>query len=108
MKRYLIIALTLLLVAGTAAFAQDKKQKKQANIQEVTFVTTIDCKNCVKKVEANLPYEKGIKDMKVNLDDRTVWIKYDATKTDKEKLAAAIVKLGYEAEELIPEEESKK
>ena len=108
MKRYLIITLALLLIAGTAAFAQDKKQKKQANIQEVTFVTTIDCKNCVKKVEANLPYEKGIKDMKVNLDDRTVWIKYDANKTDKEKLAAAIVKLGYEAEELIPEEEAKK
>ena len=108
MKRYLIITLALLLIAGTAAFAQDKKQKKQADILEVTFVTTIDCKNCVKKVEANLPYEKGIKDMKVNLDDRTVWIKYDATKTDKEKLAAAIVKLGYEAEELIPEEEAKK
>jgi len=108
MKRYLIIALTLLMIAGTAAFAQDKKQKKQANIQEVTFVTTIDCKNCVKKVEANLPYEKGIKDMKVNLDDRTVWIKYDADKTDKEKLAAAIVKLGYEAEEVIPEGEAKK
>ena len=107
MKRFLFITLTLLLVAGTAAFAQDKKQKKNANIQEVTFVTTIDCKNCVKKVEANLPYEKGIKDMKVNLDDRTVWIKYDATKTDKEKLAAAIVKLGYEAEEVIPEEAKK-
>ena len=107
MKRYLIIALTLLLVAGTAAFAQDKKQKKQANIQEVTFVTTIDCKNCVKKVEANLPYEKGIKDMKVNLEDKTIWIKYDADKTDKAKLAAAIVKLGYEAEELTPEEAKK-
>ena len=107
MKRYLIIALTLLLVAGTAAFAQDKKQKKQANIQEVTFVTSIDCKNCVKKVEANLPYEKGIKDMKVNLDDKTIWIKYDADKTDKAKLAAAIVKLGYEAEELTPEEAKK-
>ena len=107
MKRYLIIALTLLLVAGTAAFAQDKKQKKQANIQEVTFVTTIDCKNCVKKVEANLPYEKGIKDMKVNLDDKTIWIKYDADKTDKAKLAAAIVKLGYEAEEITPEEAKK-
>ena len=101
--------MAVLLIAGTAtaAFAQDKKQKKQANIQEVTFVTTIDCKNCVKKVEANLPYEKGIKDMKVNLDDRTVWIKYDADKTDKEKLAAAIVKLGYEAEELTPEEAKK-
>ena len=110
MKRIITLIMALLLVAGTAtaALAQDKKQKKNANLQEVTFVTTIDCKNCVKKVEANLPYEKGIKDMKVNLDDRTVWIKYDANKTDKEKLAAAIVKLGYEAEELIPEEEAKK
>ena len=107
MKRFLLITLTLLLVAGTAAFAQDKKQKKNANIQEVTFVTSIDCKNCVKKVEANLPYEKGVKDMKVNLDEKTVWIKYDADKTDKEKLAAAIVKLGYEAEELVKEEATK-
>ena len=47
----------------------------------MTFVTSIDCKNCVKKVEA--------------------------TKTDKEKLAAAIVKLGYEAEEVTPEEAKK-
>ena len=110
MKRIITLIMALLLVAGTAtaALAQDKKQKKNANLQEVTFVTTIDCKNCVKKVEANLPYEKGIKDMKVNLDDRTVWIKYDATKTDKEKLAAAIVKLGYEAEEVTPEAEAKK
>ena len=110
MKRFFTLMLTLLIVAGgaTAAMAQDKKQKKQANIQEVTFVTTIDCKNCVKKVEANLPYEKGIKDMKVNLDDQTVWIKYDASKTDKEKLAAAIVKLGYEAEEVKSATEEKK
>ena len=109
MKRCLFITLTLLLMAGTAAFAQDKKQKKaNADIQEVTLVTTIDCKNCVKKVEANLPYEKGIKDMKVNLEDKTVWIKYDATKTDKAKLAAAIVKLGYEAEEVTPEVDVKK
>ena len=108
MKRFFTLMLAVLLVAATAALAQDKKQKKNANIQEVTFVTTIDCKNCVKKVEANLPYEKGIKDMKVTLDDRTVWIKYDAGKTDKEKLAAAINKLGYEAEEVTPEEEAKK
>ena len=110
MKRFITLMLAVLFVAGTAtaAFAQDKKQKKNANLEEVTFVTTIDCKNCVKKVEANLPYEKGIKDMKVNLDDRTVWIKYDASKTDKEKLAAAINKLGYEAEEVTPEETAKK
>lgn len=110
MKHLFTLLMAVLLIAGTAttALAQDKKQKKNDKIQEVTFVTTIDCKNCVKKVEAKLPYEKGIKDMKVTLDDRTVWIKYDATKTDKEKLAAAINKLGYEAEEVIPETEEKK
>ena len=110
MKHLFTLLMAVLLIAGTAttALAQDKKQKKNDKIQEVTFVTTIDCKNCVKKVEAKLPYEKGIKDMKVNLDDRTVWIKYDATKTDKEKLAAAINKLGYEAEEVIPAAEEKK
>ena len=110
MKRFFTLMLAVLLVAGTAstALAQNKTEKTQANVQEVTFVTTIDCKNCVKKVEANLPYEKGIKDMKVTLDDQTVWIKYDANKTDKEKLAEAIRKLGYEAEEVIPEEQTKK
>lgn len=98
--------LTLILVAvfaATASFgaqAQNKQEKKaKASLEEVTFVTTIDCKNCVKKVEANLPYEKGIKDMKVTLSDKTVWIKYDPAKTDKEKLAKAINKLGYEAKE---------
>ena len=58
MTRFIFITLALLLMAGTAAFAQDKKQKKNANLEEVTFVTTIDCKNCVKKVEANLPYDQ--------------------------------------------------
>ncbi|MBQ0025139.1 MAG: heavy-metal-associated domain-containing protein [Bacteroidales bacterium] len=101
MKRFLstlIIAILIGAFSFNAEAAQDKK-KKESKIQEVTFVTTIDCKNCVKKVEANLPFEKGIKDMKVNLADKTVWIKYDATKTDKEKLAAAIEKLGYKATE---------
>ena len=51
------------------AYAADKKPEK--NTAEVTFVTTIDCKNCVKKVEAQLPFVAGVKDMKVTLDDKT-------------------------------------
>lgn len=100
MKRFIAILATVILIGSFAidSNASDRK-KKNASIQEVTFVTTIDCKNCVKKIEAKLPDEKGIKDMKVTLADKTVWIKYDATKTDKEKLAAAIQKLGFKATE---------
>jgi len=96
MKKILTLFVMALLTFAFAyqAEAAGKKQKKVA---EVIFVTSIDCKNCVKKVEANLPYEKGILDMKVKLDDQTVWIKYNPEKTDIEKLIAAINKLGYDA-----------
>lgn len=97
-----IFAVITLLVLMLAAVPMDAR--KQAKTSEVTFLTTIDCKNCVRKVEAKLPFEKGVKDMKVDLSSKTVTLKYDPDKTDKEKLAEAIRKLGYEAEEVVPEE----
>ena len=89
----------MLLMALTVAVAAPK-EKKKANLAEVTFVTTVECKNCVNKVNASLPYETGVKDIKIKLEDQTVWIKYDADKTNVEKLAAAIKKLGFDAVEL--------
>jgi copper chaperone CopZ len=108
MKQFIKIILAVAIVAMFSfnADAQNTK-KKQANVAEVTFVSSIDCAGCVKKVEGNIPYEKGVKDLKVNLDNQTIYIKYDPTKTDKEKLAAAIVKLGYTAEEKVVEEVKK-
>ena len=96
MKKIITIMLAILTLSLGAAAKNDKKQASK--LAEVTFVTTIDCKNCVKKVEANLPFEKGIKDMKVDLPSKTIWIKYDTNVTDEAKLAQAIRKLGYEAE----------
>ncbi|NMB36724.1 MAG: heavy-metal-associated domain-containing protein [Bacteroidales bacterium] len=108
MKQFIKILLAVVIVAMFSfnADAQNRK-KREENIAEVTFVSSIDCAGCVKKVEGNIPYEKGVRDLKVNLEDQTIYIKYDATKTDKEKLAAAIVKLGYTAEEKVAEEEKK-
>lgn len=94
MKRIITIIVALMTISLLAANAQTKKQ---ATTAEVTFVTSIECKNCVKKVEANLPFEEGVKDMRIDLPAKTVWIKYDKRKTDEGKLAAAIRKLGYEA-----------
>ena len=95
MKNYLKITLVALFALFTLTVtAQDNKQK-QKNTAEVTFITDLDCKNCVKKVEANLPFVKGVKDMKVTLDDKSVWIKYDTSKTDKEELKKAIAEIGY-------------
>ena len=93
---------TLLLVSALFLFAnntnaQDKKSNKEA---EVKFAVEIECPSCVKKLEAKLPYEVGVKDLKVDLATKTVWFKFDTNKTNKEKLAKALDGLGYPAKEV--------
>lgn len=103
--RITILVMALMMVFSYQAFAETKSKK--VNYEEVTFLTDIDCSNCVKKCEANLPYEKGIKDCKVDLASHTVYFKFDPKKTSKEKLAKAIEKLGYSASEVQKVQESK-
>jgi periplasmic mercuric ion binding protein len=95
-----LITIVSVLVLSFVAFttnAQDKK--KDSKLAEVTFVTSIDCPGCVKKLEDNLPFEKGVKDLKINLETKTVWFKYQTNKTSIDKLKMAIEKNGYKAEE---------
>lgn len=76
----------------------DKKPSKKAKseIRDVHFHVHLHCANCVKKVQENIAFEKGVKDLKVSLEDQTVDIKYDASKTSEETLKAAIEALGYQ------------
>ena len=74
---------------------KQKPSRKKGEVKEVTFLVHLHCENCVKKVQENIAFEKGVKDLKVSLEDQTVAIKYDAAKTSEETLKAAIEKLGY-------------
>ena len=89
MKKTLIVILAAMM--AIPAFA-DKKPSKKGEVKEVTFVVAIDCENCVRKVEENIAFERGVKDLKVSLEGQTVYIKYDAAKTNEEVLKAAIEK----------------
>ncbi len=46
-----------------------------------------------------MAFEKGVKDLKVNVPEKTVYIQYDSTKTDVATLTKAIEKLGYKVKE---------
>ena len=92
MKKTLVIIITALMAFSVSLSAGPKKK---AEIKEVTFSVHLHCANCVKKVQENISFEKGVKDLHVCLDDQTVSIKYDAAKTTEDKLEAAIEKLGY-------------
>lgn len=88
-----------------AVLADKKPEKKKKEIRDVVFSVHLHCKNCVKKVEDNISFEKGVKDLKVSLEDQTVAIKYDASKTSEEVLKAAIEKLGYHAAVMLSYEQ---
>lgn len=108
MKRILIIlalsfcaAVTSLQPSAYAAPApqvKSAKASKSAKEETVTFRTNLHCKNCVKKVNENIAFEKGVKDLNVSLEKQTITVTFDPSKTSVETLAKAIRKLGYAAE----------
>lgn len=97
-KFSIIALLSVIMLSFNCNFAaaQTTNQKANVKISEVTFsVPTMECANCQKKVVAKMPYVKGVKDLKTDLKERTVWIKYDASKTDIAQLSAALEKVGF-------------
>ena len=98
-KSIMVFTLSALIFVSAGASAQNKKAENKK--VEITFsIPDIDCMNCQKKIEAKFPYEKGVKDMKIDLAAKTIWVSYEADKTTKEDLAKALDKLGYPAKEI--------
>lgn len=108
MKRILLLmaVAAMMLAAPFAAakaalfegFVTEKPADK--NVGEVVFATNMHCDKCVNKLNENLAFIKGVKDLKVSLKDQTIKIKYDKRKTDEKTLADAIKKLGYKADKV--------
>ena len=86
-----IISMLLFMVAMIAA-AKD--------IKTVVFTTTpqMHCESCEAKIKSNLRFEKGVKDIKTDIEAQKVYVSYDPKKTTEEKLQKAFEKFGYKAE----------
>ena len=102
MKRIVVIAIAALMgfsayAAGTSvtetSVSSQVFKKSKAEIKEVVFHAHLHCNSCVKKVQENIAFEKGVKGLEVSLEKQTVVVKYDAAKTSVETLKAAIQKL---------------
>ncbi|MBE6197498.1 MAG: cation transporter [Rikenellaceae bacterium] len=87
MKKIMMILAMLAVVAGVATAAP--KQKAEKKIATVVFTTDLDCHHCAQKVLNTIPYEKGIKDVQVDVPTKTVTVKFDAAKNSVESLIKA-------------------
>lgn len=76
---------------------QSMAEKKASLKKTVTLSANIHCKNCAKKVEDNIGFEKGVEALNVSVEKRQVTITYNSMKTDVATLLAAMKKIGYPA-----------
>jgi len=65
---------------------------------QVVFASTVHCDKCGLKVRENISFEKGVKDLKVDVPGKTITVVFNPAKTDTLKLKKAIKKLGYDSE----------
>ena len=82
----LVVALLAMLVGVAVAAPKQKAEKK---IATVVFTTDLDCHHCAQKVMNSIPYEKGIKDVQVDVPTKTVTVKFDEAKNSIESLTKA-------------------
>ena len=83
MKKVIIFAVAMLLVAGTATAQKAAKAAKQ--IVTTVFITDIDCEGCAKKIYDNF-YGKGVRSVKCDVATKSVSVTYDASKNTPEGL----------------------
>lgn len=97
--KYLVVA-AVLFVSNSELKAQEPKEKELT----VYFSSSMDCHECELKLTDNLKFEKGVKDLKIDLKSNTIKVVFKPTKNSPENLAKKIEKQGYDA---IPISEKK-
>lgn len=101
MKKIIIIALTALL-AVAAGSLNCSAACMQAKEKTTVFLTDMDCAHCQKRIEAAIPFEKGVKDVKVDLKTKLVDVTYDPAKTNDATLIKAFAKIKVKAQVYDP------
>ena len=96
----LMIMASLLLMAGG----------KDLRVLVMTPTPQMHCESCETKIKKNLRFEKGVVKIETSIKEQTVTVTYDATKTNVEKIQAAMKKIGYDTQinSDKPQEKAKK
>jgi copper chaperone CopZ len=75
------------------------KVMAQSTEKEVTFPTSAQCEMCKERIEKKLSKEKGIVKAVLNLDDKTMTVKFDDKILDETKVKKLVANVGYDAGE---------
>lgn len=104
MKAVKLILIVCMMAVACVAEAQTSKNdsKKAYKYIQVTIQTSGTCQSCKDKIENNIAYEKGVKDVWFCLATGEVTVVFNPKKNTVSSLCAAIQKLGFTAQECVP------
>ncbi len=105
MKNLLKTGAFLLLLLAGRTYAQDADNSKFASVD---IHSNAVCDMCQTTIQTEMLYVKGVQTVKVDLETNTIHVDYKANKTDPDKLRQAISKLGYMADNVMPDAEARK
>ena len=87
-----VLITVLFVLPILAAYSQDKKNT------EIKIKTSAVCGMCKDRIETGLAFEKGIKDVTLDVETKIATVNYNPAKTTPENIRKAISKLGYDAD----------
>jgi len=101
MKKIAII-ISILLFFGIFITVQAQKTKT------IEIQTSAQCTMCKDRLEKNIIFEKGIKDVSLDMETKILSVRYKTKKNDANSIRNAIAKLGYDADEIKGDTEAYK
>ena len=78
----------LMLFVSTLAFSQTKQIEVKSSLQ---------CEMCSQNIFNGLSSIKGVKNIKINLEEQIIEVKYNSKKIDVNKIEESITNIGYDA-----------
>lgn len=87
----------ILAMIKNLGFKCSLKDNEDTSDEVIIYINGMKCKNCVNKIESNISTKSGIKEIKVNLEDKLALVKYDRNVTSPSGIILEIVGLGFKA-----------
>jgi periplasmic mercuric ion binding protein len=88
----LIFVMSAMMLAGNA------NAQATAKSADLKIKSSVVCGQCKDRVESGLVYEKGVKEVSVDLKTKEVTVKYNPSKTTPDEIRTALSKIGYDAD----------
>ena len=104
MLRNLVVATCLLALASGPSLATEETTKASTTLD----IKGMTCGGCVAAVKVALKKTEGVEAYDVSLEKNEADVQFDPSKTDAEKIAAAVSKTGFKASVKSKDEDSQK